>query len=91
MTIVTDDRVVVLMQTPGWGDECYVCGEPASGFHGLPIFNGDVMSNDWPGEWAGVPACLRCYEKHERGEMETWDAVYRHHLHAVGLLDGAGI
>jgi hypothetical protein len=68
------------MQTPGYGDVCFVCGGEASGFHGVPIVNGDLVSNDWPGPWGGVPACEPCYEKHERGELRTYDAEYRHLL-----------
>lgn len=83
----------IRMQTPGYGmgETCPVCGEPASGFHGLPMFNGDVMSNDWSGDWVGVPCCEQCYEKHLRGEVETFDADYRHMLGDRGWIDGGGI
>jgi hypothetical protein len=88
-----DDILEIRMQTPGYGmgDPCVACGEPSSGFHGLPIFNGDIVSNDWPGEWGGVPCCEACYEKHLRGGMPTADHLYRHLLYAAGLIDGAGI
>lgn len=80
MSNPSGEKLVIRMQTPGWGDICFACGGVASGHHGLPTFNGDLVSNDWPGEWFGVPACERCYELHEQGKLETHDADYRHHL-----------
>lgn len=87
------DSLTIRLQTPGFGmgEPCCSCGEPASGFHGLPTFNGDIMSNDWPGDWGGKVCCEECYLKHERGGMETADKLYQHVLHGIGLLDGAGI
>lgn len=83
--------LTIRMQTPGYGmgDPCANCGQPASGFHGLPYFNGDLMSNDWPGDWGGRPCCEDCYERHARGELETFDQDYVH-LFAL-YQDGAGI
>lgn len=78
------------MQTPGYGDVCWVCGGEASGFHGVPIFNGDLMSSEWKGEWGGVPSCEACHDNHERGELKTYDDDYRHLLDGLQG-DGAGI
>ncbi len=90
MTTIHPDRVEIRMQTPGYGDDCALCDADASGFHAVPMFNGDLMSNDWPGEWGGFPVCESCFLKHERGELPTFDADYRHLL-AMSLMDGAGI
>jgi hypothetical protein len=70
----------IRMQTPGYGDVCVICRGEASGHHSVPMFNGDLMSNDWLGEWFGIPCCERCYGQHERGELRTYDAEYRHLL-----------
>jgi len=43
--------------------ECRVCGEAVylgEGF-GIPMYEDDVLPNDWPGEWGGFPACQRCF------------------------------
>ena len=82
---------VIRMQSSGYGggEPCTACGRPSSPFHGLPVFNGDVMSNDWQGEWGGVPCCEACFENHERGEMQTHDAMYEHLLGM--LVNGLGI
>lgn len=88
---MSDGRsLTIRMQTPGYGDVCFVCGGEASGYHGVPVFNGDLMSNDWPGEWGGVPSCERCYDRHARGELPTFDADYRHTLDGLHG-NGAGI
>lgn len=87
------DVLEIRLQTPGFGmgEPCIACGLPSSGFHALPTFNGDIMSNDWPGEWFGNVCCERCYEKHLRGEMKTADHLYRHLLAGLGFTDGGGI
>lgn len=85
--------LLIRMQSPGYESDmpCPGCGGRASPFHGLPVFNGDIMSNDWPGEWGGAPACEACFEKHLRGELPTADRLYRHLLFELGHLDGSGI
>ena len=80
-----------MQSRPGEGDPFVNCGAPSSGFHGLPIFNGDIVSNDWQGEWGGVPCCERCYTLHEQGQLPTADHLYRHHLAGLGHIDGSGI
>ena len=32
-----------------------------------------LVSNDYEGEWSGVPCCSECYERHERGELPVAD------------------
>lgn len=49
--------------------ECTVCGADTPAEWGLPVWNGMIVANDWPGEWGGVPACESCWAKHERGEL----------------------
>lgn len=61
------EMVVINMQEP-W-TECTVCGADTLEGWGLPIWNGLIVANDWPGEWGGVPACESCWERHERGEL----------------------
>lgn len=62
------DRITVIDLNERWSD-CHVCGEPTPARWGLPVWNGFIVANDWPGEWGGVPACESCWEKHERGEL----------------------
>lgn len=49
--------------------ECHVCGADTVIGWGLPVWNGSIVANDWPGSWGGVPACYECWERHERGEL----------------------
>lgn len=48
--------------------ECVLCGEHLWGCKlGLPMYEGEVVPDDWPGEWAGFDVCAPCYVKHRPG------------------------
>ncbi len=44
---------------------CFVCGAECGGRFGLPVCSGDVLPNDWPGEWGGVVVCRSCFEAND--------------------------
>lgn len=44
---------------------CGVCVGTYQGF-GIPMWEGDVLPNDWPGDWGGFPACLPCYSAQQQ-------------------------
>lgn len=74
--------------------QCSLCGEWTDYRWGVPTFNGDLVSNDFPNEiWlaegGNMPVCESCYGKHERGELPTFDQFYLHLQ--KGFVDGAGI
>lgn len=71
--------------------DCSICGEPDCHSWGVPTFNGDIVSNDFPDElWEGsIGVCESCYCKHERGEIPTFDRMYLHHR--PGFENGGGI
>lgn len=58
--------MVVIDLNERWAD-CHICGEPTPSRWGVPVWNGEIVANDWPGEWGGVPACEKCWAEHERG------------------------
>lgn len=73
---------------------CFLCGDWTDYQWGVPTYNGDVVSNDFPdwliregGGCQGV--CERCYEKHAAGKVRTFDGDYRH-LDGL-LIHGDGI
>lgn len=68
---------------------CWICGVETEFKWGVPTFNGDLMSNDWPGEWFGQSVCERCFDLHEQGKMITHDNLYRHLL--LEQFNGSGI
>jgi len=49
--------------------QCCVCGEWDRANWGIPIsaITGSIVSNNYPLEWFGMPACRECHEKHESG------------------------
>lgn len=83
-------QILEINMTPRFAD-CFICGEVCEGDHGVPVFNGDIMSNDWQGEWGGQHVCESCFGKHERGEIETHDDLYEHHLEKYHFVAGSGI
>ncbi len=73
--------------------ECYICGEESDCGWSVPIFNGDIVSNDFPDYmWhaggGGQAVCEDCYRRHERGEVPTFDHYY---IRPAELIHGAGI
>ena len=74
--------------------DCSICGGPDAHSWGVPVVNGDIVSNDFPDEiWrregGAIGVCEECYRKHERGEIPTFDRFYLHLR--PGFTDGAGI
>ena len=46
---------------------CVACGLPTDERQSLPVSNGEVVGNDFEGEWGGVPACAGCVAVHAAG------------------------
>lgn len=46
--------------------ECVLCGEwlYLKDAKGLPMYEDEVVPDDYPGEWAGFSVCDACYAKH---------------------------
>lgn len=54
--------------------ECVVCGIEEPNTQSVAVSdNGYVVSDDYEGEWAGMPACRACYSKQLRGELTGFD------------------
>lgn len=73
------NNVVVIELWPRWA-ECWACGADTPCHWGLPLDDtGQLVPNEYEGEWAGVPACKECYEAHAQGLL-TEDTVvdWRH-------------
>lgn len=56
--------------------ECRLCGAEAPHSWGVPMYEGNLLSNDFQGEWFGAPACKQCFEAHARGDLPTFDRLY---------------
>jgi hypothetical protein len=50
---------------------CCICGEWDLSKWGVPIDmeTALIVANDFEGDWAGKPACQKCWAKHEVGEF----------------------
>lgn len=44
---------------------CHVCDAESPPRWGIPIFEGAVVPNAWPGEWGGVDACQACWARQQ--------------------------
>lgn len=77
--------------------QCSLCREWCEHSQGVPTFNGDLVSNDFP-DWlirqggGSQPACELCFHAHASGKLRTFDHYYAHLMDAGGeCIDGAGI
>lgn len=45
---------------------CCVCGEETVSRWGIPVDSetGEIVANDFQGDWGGKPACFPCWESH---------------------------
>jgi hypothetical protein len=60
-------QLVEIIRMQALPADCWVCGGDATGMHhGIPVYEDQILPNDWPGDWAGVPACEGCFEKQNR-------------------------
>jgi hypothetical protein len=49
-------------------DRCVSCRcERAAAVYSLPMSNGEVVDNDFTGEWGSAPCCVDCFNVHEAG------------------------
>lgn len=62
-----DERVAV----------CHICGAESPPRWGIPIYEGFVLPNAWPGEWGGVDACLACWTQQGRLKAPVAIGVFR--------------
>lgn len=56
--------------------DCSLCGEETICRWGVPMYEGNLLSNDFKGEWFGQPACQACHDAHARGDLRTYDHLY---------------
>lgn len=76
------DVVVIRLDEP-WST-CAACGEETPARWGLPVADGEVVENDYVGDWGGVPACRACFEIHAAGGVRglgLYLAMRRHYLY----------
>lgn len=66
--------------------ECAICEEMAPRKYYLPMYEGEVVSDDWKGEWGGFHVCERCYFKHR--PEEHFNIVLRRINSAAALAAG---
>ena len=69
--------IEIINMNPPRPCDCFLCGQECGGDNcGVPTFNGDVVSNDWNGEWGSKPVCQECFDKHADGRVPTFDHLY---------------
>lgn len=60
---------------PVWGVtiKCSHCGASDINKWGLPYDSetGELVSNDFQGDWGCKPACLKCHDDHAAGLLPT--------------------
>jgi hypothetical protein len=72
------DVLTIRLDPPRW-TTCHACGADCAVEQGLPVDEtGAYVANDYEGEWAGVPACRRCFDVHAAGGPAALDAMLAH-------------
>lgn len=86
-TTIADPILEIRMQS-NYVD-CRVCGKPTEHQWGVPVYNGDIVSNDFPDDlWSGgISVCRDCFDEHAAGRMPTFDRYYVR----PGFIGGDGI
>lgn len=60
--------VLVIDLFPVWNETvtCCLCGVDCPNTHGLPFDSetGELVSNDFAGDWGAKPACRECHDRH---------------------------
>ncbi len=53
--------------------DCRLCGKRGflDSMPGLPMYEDEVLPDDYEGEWAGMPVCPGCYAKHRPTDAES--------------------
>lgn len=54
------DFTVIQLDAPT--DFCCVCDTEVFMDFGLPMYESEILPNDWRGPWAGFTACRRCFD-----------------------------
>ncbi len=44
--------------------ECVLCGKEISHIYCLPMYESEVVPDNWEGEWGGFTVCKSCYFIH---------------------------
>lgn len=50
---------------------CCICNVGDFQRWGIPVnsLTGEIVANDFDGDWCGKPVCRECFERHESGEF----------------------
>lgn len=68
----TDLRQPVIIRLHEPQIECIVCGETDVSRWGLAVYEGQIVPNDYQGEWGGAPCCEKCFMSRQIGTIEDW-------------------
>lgn len=74
------DPIVIIELWPQ-EDNCCVCDEvvlcySAGPNYGLAMYEGEIVPEDWPGEWGGFTACWSCFNmfRNIKQPLPVWKA-----------------
>lgn len=71
--VIHEATVILLPKFFAHESECIICGVKLFDCNkGIAMYEGLPVPHDWEGEWGGFDACDNCFDKHERGELESW-------------------
>lgn len=64
---VDDSLVFTVINLWDTYTDCHICNERTEVKWAVPVnsIDGSVVRNDYQGEWAGMPVCKACFDRHE--------------------------
>lgn len=72
-------RCIVIRLDDHYVATCSQCDAITNDRCGLPVDDtGEVVANDYPGDWGGVAACRRCFDIHAAGGPAALEAFLKH-------------
>lgn len=75
--IATSADQICLIDMQDRSCTCVACGKGESdGKHGVPMYEGRMVSNSWPFGWVGVDACPDCFKKQQQLPPEIFEPDY---------------
>lgn len=69
--------MIEVIQRDVYDATCHVCGTATAPRWGIPVWQGRILPDDWPGSWCGQDACQPCYAAQRRLTAPMGRAAFR--------------
>lgn len=67
---MTPNKITIIDMNPICG-ECFICNVYHRLEQGLPTYEGEILPDDYQGEWFGRSCCRICFDAYYAGRFAT--------------------